>query len=157
MRSEARALEALLAALGEARAGLLATIEGITQDELARPLEGRDIGGRNVRELLWMAGAFDDWTRLVIDQGLDGRPVGAWAPRARPAYLNTPELLVAWLEQTRGALLARARKVTAAELDRELVLADGERASPRELLGAVIERDSELAGFLRLVRRSSTA
>ncbi len=148
-------LEALLEALSAARADLLAALDGITQEAFVARPPSDDLEARtNIRDLLWRVGAFDDWTRLVLDQALDGRPTAAWAPRLRPAYLNTPELLLAWLEQTRGALLARARRLDDTELNRELALHEG-GTTPRALLRRPAELDGESTRRVGTLRATS--
>lgn len=127
-------VESPLEALASARAELFAALEGATQDDLRRTVVTTGGAESTVLELLWLAGALDDWTRLAIDQGLGGRPVVPRAPRARPAYLETPDLLRAWLEQTRSALLARARWLDEDTLDAGITLPDAQRVSVRELL-----------------------
>jgi uncharacterized damage-inducible protein DinB len=134
-------LEALLEELATARAALLTAAEGVTPDALLRP----DGNGLSVREVLWRTGLLDDWYRLLIDQALGGRPLAPWKDAPRPHYIESLELLRAWLEQTRGALLARAHHLSPADLDTEFTLPEGEVRTPRQLLAHLVEQDLEHA------------
>ncbi len=86
-------LTVLSAALEASRTDLVTTFDAIPDSELA--------GESDAPDVLWRVGLIDDWTRLVIDQALDGRPIAAAPVRARPPYLCTRDLLLAWLDQTR--------------------------------------------------------
>lgn len=139
-----RELEALLTALAAARAGLLAALDGMPAETFVRHPAGpvaTDEERWNVRDFLWHAGLLDDWYRLLIDQALGGRPLAAWKPGARPAHIETPELLLEWLNQTRGALLARARRLSDADLDVQFAPPDSEPATPRRLLEHLVKQD----------------
>lgn len=149
-------LEALLDALARARAELLATIEGVTQEAFVRPpsiplptADDLDDPRWDVRDVLWHAGLLDDWYRLLIDQGLGGRPLAPWKAGSRPDHLQTPDFLREWLAQTRGALLARARRLTAADLDAEFTPPDGEPRTPRRLLEHLARHDRGHAAQVR--------
>lgn len=70
-----REIEALLAALDEARAALLGAFEGITQEAFERPSPApaaTEDERMSVRDVLWHAGLLDDWYRLLIDQASAG-------------------------------------------------------------------------------------
>lgn len=126
-------VDAVLSTLEGSRAKLVARLRLLTAADFAHP---------ELADQLWRLGVADDWTRLVIDQSLGGRPLAAREPRARPAYLVTPELLLAWLAQTRGSLVARARRLADEDLERSVELDGGERRTYAELLSDAVERDS---------------
>ncbi len=132
-------LDAVLGALAASRAALAEHLDRLTDDDLQRA---------EVADLLWEAGVADDWTRLVIDQSLDGRALAPRAPRARPAYLMTRELLRAWLDQTRGVLVARVRRLADADLERSVDLDGGRRQTYATLLLDAVERDAACAASL---------
>lgn len=135
-------LAVLCAALEASRADLLSVLDAIPDSELEGHFDAADV--------LWRVGLIDDWTRLVIDQALDGRPIAAAPVRARPAYLRSRELLRAWLDQTRSALLARTRGMDDTELAHEVALPSAARATLGTLLAAALDHEVECRGTLRL-------
>jgi hypothetical protein len=139
-----RDLEALLETLEEARAALLAALESVSQDAFEREDEGQSL-----RDVLWHAGLLDDWCRLLIDQSLGGRPLARWKAQERPPHLERLELLREWLTQTRGALLARARRLSAADLHLEFTLPEGECRTPAQLLEELARQDRARAAQVR--------
>ncbi len=152
-----KGMDALVARLGAGRAELHASLQGASMATLARPFVTAGGEESTLRELLWLAGALDDWTRLALDQGLGGRAIATRAPRPRPSYLETPELLRAWLDQTRGALLSRVRRVDGGDLERPLSLRDGSVATPRALLEFVADEDQRCAREARSMLRATEA
>lgn len=126
-------VEAVLSTLEASRADLVARLRLLTPADFARS---------DVTDQIWRLGVADDWTRLVIDQSYGGRPLATLETRARPAYLVTPELLLAWLEQTRGSLVARVRRLSDDDLDRTVELEGRERRTYAELLSDAADRDS---------------
>jgi DinB superfamily len=155
-RNDAPDLEALLESLASARAALLATLEGVTHVAFVRPpstplptSDHLDDGCWSARDVLWHAGLVDDWFRLLIDQGLGGRPLAPWKASTRPDHIETPAFLQEWLAQTRGALLARAHRLSPADLDAEFVLPEGERRAPRDLLADLARHDRDHAAQVR--------
>ncbi|MCC6236048.1 MAG: hypothetical protein IT299_00585 [Dehalococcoidia bacterium] len=129
----------MLSALATSRAEFSSILELLAPDDFQRP---------EVADQIWRAGAADDRARLVIDQSLAGRTLTAPPHRARPAYLVTHELLLAWLAQTRGALVARVRRLASGDLDRSLDLDGCERRTIAALLQEASERDAAAAAAL---------
>jgi hypothetical protein len=150
-------LDAPLEALAQARAELLASFDGISREAFVGPLPATTGDGpRSVLDLLWHAGQLDDWYRRVIHQAATGRPLVPFQEGTRPDYVHTPGLLRTWLEQTRGALLARVRRLSEAELDAPLSLPDGTPATPRQLLGGLAEADREQAARIQALRAGNS-
>lgn len=141
--------------LAAARDELLAALDGVTQDELARQpstVDGTEAPRTPMRDLLWHVGQLDDWTRRVVDQARGGRPLDAYEARQRPVHMETPELLGQWLEQTRRATLVLLEKLSADELDRELTLRGGEVRTPRSLLAHLARHDRQQGALVRAMR-----
>lgn len=133
-------IDAVLSALEASRADLLLSLGLLAPTDFARP---------EIADQLWQVGVADDWTRLVIDQSLAGRPLAERVQRARPTYLVTSDLLVAWLDQTRGALVARLRRFGDDDLDRTVDFAGGTRSTYAALLNEASERDLACSEALR--------
>lgn len=99
----------LRAGLDAARGELLAALEGVTQEQLVRRPPGEvtvDEQRWPIRDVLWHAGAVEDWIGRMASQALGGGPVDGYAAPRRPAITNTLKLLLDWLEQRRDATLA---------------------------------------------------
>lgn len=151
-------IDELRSDLEAARAELLASFEGIPQEEFShRPPEGADAERWAVRDVLWHAGLQEDWRRRVIDEGVNGRAISPFEPRRRPAIANTPEYLHEWLEQCRRPLLALLRRLPDGALDREFALADGDRRTPRALLDELARLDHDAAERVRTLRTLPSA
>lgn len=147
--------DALRAELDDARGELLASVDGITQDEFAR----RPPGGASeaderwpVRDVLWHVGYSDDWTRRAVDRGLRGEAAPPFEHRRRPAYLNTPELLREWLDQSRRPTLSLMRRMRDDDLEREVRLASGRSRRIGDLLREAAAHDREHAEQVRALR-----
>ncbi|MPZ99658.1 MAG: hypothetical protein GEU80_10050 [Dehalococcoidia bacterium] len=141
--------------MAAARAELLASLEGVTQEDFVRPPLGEVTEGEQrwpVRDVLWHVGLLDDWFRRMIDQARGGRAIDRFEARRCPAHLNTPELLREWLEQTRHPTLVLLEKLDAEALDRPFTLPAGERRTPRYLLGYLARHDREHAAQVRTLR-----
>lgn len=141
--------------LAAARAELLAALDGVTQEEFARRPPGPvtdDEARWPIREVLWHVGVYEDWTRRSIAQGLDGRPVAAYEARQRPAHLNTPALLLEWLEQSRRPTEVQLRRLDDADLDREFEVPGRGPRRPRAMLGGLARHDRGHAEQVRALR-----
>lgn len=128
-----------MSTLEASRTDLLRNLDRLNPSEFARP---------EIADRLWQVGLRDDWTRLVVDQALGGRPLAAPNHRARPVYLATEQLLRAWLDQTRAALVARARRLGNEDLDRAVDLDEG-RQTCEALLRAASDLESACARAIR--------
>lgn len=148
-------LDGLRAELAEARAELLATLEGLTQEEFvqAPPGEATDDEARwPIREVLWHVGLVEDWLRRVSDQGVAGRPIGGYRARTRPAVTGDVAALVQWLEQCRRPVLALLERIPEDALDREFTLPEGEVRTARRLFAHIARHDREHAAQVRVLR-----
>lgn len=141
----------LRAALDEARTDLLAAFEGIHHEVFVRPDEPGP-GSPSVRDMVWNAGLFEDWTRRVVQQGVEGREPPPYTPRERPAMAETPGYLVEWLEQCRRPLLALLRRLPEDALDRAFTLTGGESTTARRMLQQLVEHDRAHAARIRALR-----
>ncbi|MSP21444.1 MAG: DinB family protein [Dehalococcoidia bacterium] len=155
-------VEAPIADLAQSRAVLLAAIEGVSPEAFVRPPAGSvttsddlDDARWSVRDILWHIGLLDDWFRLLIDQTLGGRLLAPWQPRMRPEHLETPDFLRAWLTQTRGALLARAHRLSTTDLDTEFAPPEGKTRTPRRLLARLVQHDLDHASQIRRLREGT--
>ncbi|MEX1021942.1 MAG: DinB family protein [Dehalococcoidia bacterium] len=152
-------IDDLRADLDAARADLLASFEGIAQDEFARrppPEDGDGAGDPEerwpVRDILWHAGLLEDWLRRVVDEGVSGRPISRYEARRRPAIANTPDYLREWLEQSRRPVLSLLGRLPADALDREFTLPEEEVRTARRLLAHIAQHDREHAEQVRALR-----
>ncbi|MFA7249519.1 MAG: DinB family protein [Dehalococcoidia bacterium] len=148
-------IEAIQRDLQDARAELLASLGGVTQEDLDRRPPGEITDDEQrwpIVQVLWHVGQVEDRFRRSIDQALDGRAVLADPPRARPAHLSTPPLLLQWLEQTRRPTEALLRRMTDADLDLEIVRPDGSTRTPRRFLALLVNHDRDHATQVRALR-----
>ena len=148
-------LDRLRAELDDARGELLRSIDGITQEQFVRrpPGEVTEADERwPVRDVLWHVGYSDDWTRRAIDHALRGEDAPRYEHRRRPAYLNTPELLREWLEQSRRPTLSLMRRMSDGDLEHEVRLADGRTRRVADLLRELAEHERTHAEQVRALR-----
>ena len=141
--------------LTAARAALLASLEGVTLEEIARRPPGPvsdDEQRWPIVEVVWHVGLTEDRFRLTIDQVISGREVTPAAPRVRPAHMTTATLLHEWLMQTRQPTEALLRRMQPADLDREYVRPDGAKRTPRQLLAIIVQHDRDHAEQVRTLR-----
>ncbi len=148
-----REVERVWADIEAARADLFEALTGISQAAFEEVPPGDDL---SVRDALWRIGLVEDWTRRAIDQGVHGRPVSAYVPRARPAIAQAPEYLAEWLAQCRRPLLALLLRLPDDALDASFTLADGEVRSARGLLADLVERDRAHTERVLSLRRRHT-
>jgi hypothetical protein len=156
MTSDAQpGIEALRVELEAARGELIEALEGIRQEEFVRRPPGEVIEGEErwpVRDVLWHVGYSDDWTRRAVDHGLRGEAAPPFEHRRRPAYLNTPELLREWLDQSRRPTLSLMRRMRDDDLEREVRLASGRSRRIGDLLREAAAHDREHAEQVRALR-----
>lgn len=148
-------LERLRAELEGARGELLRSIEGIAQDQFVRrpPGEVTETDERwPVRDVLWHVGYSDDWTRRAVDHALRGDVAPPYEHRRRPAYLNTPDLLREWLDQSRRPTLSLMRRMRDGDLEREVSLADGRVRRVADLLRELATHERRHAEQVRELR-----
>ncbi len=141
--------------LEAARADLLDALEGVMQQEFDRRPPGEITDDEQrwpIVEILWHVGQTDDRFRRIIEQGLGGRSTPPDPARPRPAHLTTPPLLHEWLEQSRRPTAALLRRLTDADLDFEIMRADGSTRTPRRYLELLINHDHEHATQVRTLR-----
>lgn len=141
--------------LETARAVLLASLEGVTQEQFDRPPPGEVTDEERrwpIVEVLWHVGALEDRFRRAIDQAIGGRPILADPPRPRPAHLTTPAPLLEWIEQSRRPTEALLRRMTEADLDVEMKRPDGSIRTPRWYLRVIANHDRAHAEQVRDLR-----
>ncbi len=123
--------------LDTAREELLAALEGVTQDQLARRPPGPVTGDEErwpIRDVLWHVGAVEEWIHRMASQAHGARPIDAYAPPRRPAMTNTLPLLLEALDQTRRPTLTFLRSLEDADLATEFTTpADEHRTIGRGL------------------------
>jgi len=152
-------IDDLRAQMQQARAELLAALDGVTQEQLERqPPPGAEGEAQwSMVEVLWHVGHTEDRLRRTVDQALGGRPITDDAPRSRPAYLVTRELLTAWLEQTRRPTEVLLRDMAEADLDREFLRPNGSTRTPRWVLELLVRHDRDHAAQVRTLRELEPA
>lgn len=149
---------ALLEHLAAARAELLAALHEIGQEEFIRRPTGEPTEGDErwpVRDVLWHVGLYEDAVRRWVDATRRGVTAEPYVARRRPAHLNTPELLHAWLEQTRRPTVVLIEKLTDADLAAPRTDADGRETSFALALAALAEHDRAHAAQVRALRAAA--
>ncbi|MDA0364398.1 MAG: DinB family protein [Chloroflexi bacterium] len=149
---------ALIATLSAARDVLLAAIEGLTAEELLRapPGPATDTDERwPIRDVLWHIGMYEDYLRRWVDGTRRGIAVEPYAARRRPMHMETPELLRAWLDQTRRPTIVLVGKLGAADLDAARADAAGHETTFALALGALAAHDRAHAEQVRALRATA--
>ncbi len=148
-------LDDLRTELQAARAGLLATLDGVTPEEFMRAPAGEvteDEARWPIRDVLWHVGLVEDWLRRASGQGVEGRAVQGYHARECPALAQDVAYLVEWLDQCRRPLLALMNRIPEDALDREFTLPEGEVRTARRLITHIARHDREHAVQIRALR-----
>jgi uncharacterized damage-inducible protein DinB len=130
----ATALAQRLDALAASRRALLDALEGLEQDALARrppPSSDADDGDDarwSIREVLWHVGDAEQMWGAWAEATLRGDSVPHFHRARRPAERNRLPQLLAWLEESRAATLARCSALDDAALSARRPTPDGERS-----------------------------
>ena len=151
---------ALAEQLAAARDELLAAIEGISRVELIRRPPGEPTADDEhwpVCDVLWHVGAYEDFIRRTIDGARRGVAARAYGPPRRPAHMETPELLRAWLDQTRRPTVVLLEKLTSDELAATRVGANGRETTFTRLLERLAAHDGAHAAQVRALRADGAA
>lgn len=140
--------------LNDARADLLAALDGVTQAQIERlPPPGAEGEAQwSMIEVLWHVGHTEDRLRRTVDQALGGREITDDQPRTRPAHVATPELLLAWLDQTRRPTETLLWQISDADLDHEFVRPNGSTRTPRWVLELLVSHDRDHTEQVRALR-----
>ncbi|MEI7924742.1 MAG: DinB family protein [Chloroflexota bacterium] len=141
--------------LDEARTELLEALDGVTQAEFDhKPPRDNDTDEDHwsILEVLWHVGVTEDRFRRTIDQALGGREVTTDPPRERPAHLETPALLIEWINQARRPTEAMLRHMSDADLQIEIPRPDGSTRTPQRYLEILVSHDRDHAGQVRALR-----
>ncbi len=156
------ALDDLRTDLDAARADLLAALDGVSPDDFLRPPAAAASPGDerwSIRDVAWHVGIYDDFVRRWMDATRRGAALPVLERRTRPVHMQTPDLLRAWLDQSRHATLVLLGKLAggpgtegAADLDVARPTADGGRRSFREALAFLAKHDREHAAQVRALR-----
>ena len=139
----------------EARADLIDSLQGVTQEEFDRrpPGEVTDDEQRwPIVQVLWHIGQVEDRFRRIIEQGLAGRTSATTPFTRRPAHLTAPAQLREWLDQTRRPTEVLLRHLDDAALDVEIPRADGSTRTPRRYLTMIVNHDHDHATQVRTLR-----
>lgn len=150
--------DALIATLAAARDELLAALEGMSAETLNRAPPGQataDDARWPVRDVLWHVGAYDDFVRRWVDGTRRGVAVEPFATRMRPLHMDTPELLRAWLDQTRRPSVVLIGKLTPADLDAPRTDASGAATTFALALAALAAHDRAHAAQVRALRAAA--
>ena len=146
MSAHTSSLDNLLEPLSQSRAQLLAALESVSDQYFNTSLPGKDLKADfeywSICDIAWYVGALDDVCRLRVNDIVSGREVRSGEISQRPQHVNSLEVILIWLSQSRAALCSSLSRSSINQLQDISLLFKESLSQCEIILGEVIANEA---------------
>ena len=139
-------LDNLLELLSQSRAQLLAAFESVSDQYFNTSLPGQGLKDNfenwSICEIAWYVGALEDVCRLRVNDVGAGREARSGEISQRPQHVNSLEVMLIWLSQSRAALRSSLSRMSINQLQDSPLLFKESLSQCEIILGEVLANEA---------------